>query len=143
MKSAHGRAPSVTRARSAPTALRRDQRSQEGIRDDASIARLRAFEIFYSHRKEALARDSERRWEEQERVRQWQAEQARARLFRPTKRKDDGLIEGIVLKRNDERRTITGDKRRIGCGMIGRPPLPREDRAVYADPGEHLFYWGA
>jgi hypothetical protein len=118
-------------------------RSHDVFCDDAALARLRSFDIFYRHRQEELKRDSERRWSEQERVRRWRAKQVRSRLFLPRRVKDDGIIEDIVVKRNNERRSITPEERRLGRGMIGRPRLPRGEGAVSVDPRDRTFYWGA
>jgi hypothetical protein len=48
-------------------------------------------------------------------------------------------LEAIVSKRNQEKKMAAAQNRQA---MLGRPVLPLEDRAVYAEASQHVYFWG-
>jgi hypothetical protein len=90
-----------------------------------------------------MEEDSQRRWDEQERMRVWKANLTRSRLFVGKKEKDKGLLEDIALERNEQRRRSKMSESMGGARQfVGRPPLPKEDRAIYNEASEKVFFWG-
>jgi hypothetical protein len=89
-----------------------------------------------------MERDLEKQWKEQEQLRVWQVNHSRALIgFRKPDR-DRGIIEAIWTHRNDECKTAVSEDRKSKIVRIGRPPLPRDDRALYPQ-ATRVFYWGS
>jgi hypothetical protein len=76
---------------------------------------------------------------EQERLRVWKARHARELIKYHSKERDRGVIESIVQKRNTEKKKAAVENRQP---MLGRPELPPEDRAIYSEASERVYFWG-
>jgi hypothetical protein len=124
---------SVNLSQSCPSFVDRQQTRS----DDVAEGFDRAFSISHHRRKEAIERQSKREWEEQERLRTQKQERAITMLSRRTTTRDKGILEAIVKTRNQAAQS--GGP--IPWSTSGH--LPREDRAIYAQPGKRVFYWGS
>jgi hypothetical protein len=118
-----------------------DNERRDCLSNDISLGKLRAFDALQRHHRADMERDLEKRWKEQDRLRVWRVNHSRALLGRRKPDRDRGVIEAIWTRRNDERRTMTPEEGKSWKGRIGEPPLPKDDRAIYAR-ATHVFYWG-
>jgi hypothetical protein len=108
--------------------------------DDAALGQLRAFDRFYHRRKKELEDNFTQRSLESERLHQWRSSHIQSQLFAKRKSRDRGVLERVA---SDLEKVEFPTERCAGSRIVAHPPLPKEDRAVWGNPNERVFYWGA
>jgi hypothetical protein len=111
-----------------------------------SLGTQRAFDSFHRRQREDLERDSDRRWREQERLRNWRVRRASGRLFFRKSERDKGIIEDIVTQRNG-RGHLRPTGQATSEGRRSRPMTTRSSRGRSrafstggADPSQRRFF---
>jgi hypothetical protein len=107
---------------------------------DTALGCYRAFDLFYQRQKRDLERHFARECLEAERLQNRCTRQPRSRLSTRARPRDEGVIERIVEQRDSNRRASADPP--VGKGVLARPVLPKENRALYCS-SEPVFYWGA